>query len=451
MFAQAAVKPIGASIADRQLSADQVLVEGAGRTIRAGDLEELIGRGAAYVGKRIGLCLTDPFDCVSAILALDGHADTLLLLSPDLPARVAEQVMAKAGGDHILSDRDDLPGAEPWGDQRLDEVTERALARNTQWLLTTSGTTGMPKLVQHDHASIVRSVRTIAKAADARWAMLYDPSRFAGTQVIAQALLGGGTLLIPDHRLSTGETVDWLGERGCTHVSATPSLWRRILMAPSVKKLALRQVTLGGEIADAAILSALRGRFPEARITHIYASTEAGTGFAVRDGMAGFPADWLDQDVDGVRLAIRDGILWLRPAADTMTSAEHIERDAQGFIRTADRVTVDGERVMFLGREDMALNVGGTKVQVEAVEDVVHAHPAVAQCRISARPSAMMGNLLTLSVVPKEQAVDAAALKRDIASWCRDQLPAPARPATIRIVPEIAITAAGKQQRAVHG
>jgi len=447
MFTQAAVKPIAASIADRQLPADQVLVEGAGRTIRAGNLEGLIGRGAAYAGRRIGLCLTDPFDCVSAILALDMQADTLLLLSPDLPAHVAEQVMAQAGIDHVLSDREDLPGAERWDDRRANAAPAPVPSRDTRWLLTTSGTTGMPKLVQHDRASIVRSVRTTAKAPDARWAMLYDPSRFAGTQVIAQALLAGGTLLIPDNRWSTGETVDWLGERGCTHVSATPSLWRRILMAPSVKNLALRQVTLGGEIADAAILGALRARFPEARITHIYASTEAGTGFAVRDGLAGFPAGWLDQGVEGARLAIRDGILWLRPAADAMTSAEHIERDAQGFIRTADRVAVDGERVMFLGREDMALNVGGTKVQVEAVEDVVHAHPAVAQCRISARPSAMMGNLLTLSVVPKEQAVDAAALKRDIASWCRDKLPAPARPATIRIVPEIAITAAGKQQR----
>jgi len=42
------------------------------------------------------------------------------------------------------------------------------------------------------------------------------------------------------------------------------------------KKDALRQITLGGEIADQAVLDALARRFPGARITHVYASTEAG-------------------------------------------------------------------------------------------------------------------------------------------------------------------------------
>jgi len=105
--------------------------------------------------------------------------------------------------------------------------------------------------------------------------------------------------------------------------------------------------------------------------------------------------------------------------------------------------------VLFLGREDSTLNVGGVKIEAETVEAVVHAHPAVAQCHVTGRPSALMGTLLDLSVVPRDAGADVVALKREIAAWCRDRLPPAARPATVRIVAEIAMTAAGKLRRQV--
>ncbi len=360
--------------------------------------------------------------------------------------------MREAGISVLVSDRADIEEAtildalHARGEQGGDAIID------TEWLLTTSGTTGMPKLVRHQCASIFRAVRAERSSnGEHRWAMLYDPSRFAGTQVLAQAVLTGATLLTPKPGMTTGEIVDWLGEQGCTHISATPSLWRRMLMAPAALRLPLKQITLGGEIADDAILAALKARYPHARITHIYASTEAGTGFAVRDGKAGFPAIWLERgaDIDGARLSVRDGVLWLRPPGAAMSAAAHIVRDGEGFIRTGDRVSIEDGRVRFLGREDSTLNVGGVKVQVEAVEEIVHAHPAVAQCRITGKPSAMMGTLLTLSVVPRaDQPHDAAMLRQEIAQYCKAHLPPAARPATIRIVAEIPVSAAGKTERA---
>jgi acyl-coenzyme A synthetase/AMP-(fatty) acid ligase len=149
------------------------------------------------------------------------------------------------------------------------------------------------------------------------------------------------------------------------------------------------------------------------------------------------------------RLSVRDGMLWLRPPGGEQ-GAPHIVRDAAGYIRTGDRVAIESGRARFIGREDTTLNVGGIKVQVEAVEEIVHAHPAVAQCRITAKPSAMMGNLLTLSVVPRAEVdIDPATLRQEIALWCKSRLPPPARPATIRIVQEIPVSSAGKTERAI--
>ena len=72
-----------------------------------------------------------------------------------------------------------------------------------------------------------------------------------------------------------------------THVSGTPTLWRALLVALGSKAatLPLRQITLGGEAVDQAILDRLANLYPGASITHIYAidkhSTSRGTQQAI--------------------------------------------------------------------------------------------------------------------------------------------------------------------------
>lgn len=449
MRTEAGIKPLAGAIAALDQPDTHELARGPESVLLRADLGVLGKAGSAFAGRRVALLFRDRLRYMEAILALDGQADAMLLLAPDLPAETVATLTALAGTDILMSDRADLPEALPWMYTAKDpiDLMSPILSRDTQWLLTTSGTTGVPKLVGHRRASILRSVRH-RDGGDARWAMTYDPSRFAGTQVLAQALTTGATLLVPGEGMSIADAAAWLAEQGCSHISATPSWWRRLLMAPDAARLPLRQITLGGEIADAAILSALAARFPQARISHVYASTEAGAAFSVRDGLPGFPARWLDEGTSGVRLAVRDGVLWLRPEA-ALTEGTHIERDGDGFIRTGDRVAIDGERALFLGREDSTLNVGGVKIEAETVEAVVHAHPAVAQCHVAGRASALMGTLLELRVVPRDAGADAVVLKREIVAWCRDRLPPAARPATVRIVAEIATTGAGKLQRSI--
>ncbi len=81
-----------------------------------------------------------------------------------------------------------------------------------------------------------------------------------------------------------------LNASGVTHISGTPSHWRKLLMSGSASGFSPRYVRLSGEIADQAVLDGLSRAFPAASIGHAYASTEAGVGFAVNDGLEGFPA-----------------------------------------------------------------------------------------------------------------------------------------------------------------
>ena len=73
------------------------------------------------------------------------------------------------------------------------------------------------------------------------------------------------------------------------------------------------QITLGGEAVDQDLLDRLHAAFPHARLTHIYASTEMGVCFSVRDGKAGFPADYLSDRSLPCQLRIAsDGELEIR-------------------------------------------------------------------------------------------------------------------------------------------
>jgi len=101
-------------------------------------------------------------------------------------------------------------------------------------------------------------------------------------------------------------------------VSGTPTFWRMLIgriTDEETQRLSIKQITLGGEASTADLLERLRSRFPSAAITQVYATTEAGTCFAVKDGMPGFPASFLDRPVGNVELRIIDGELYVRSAA----------------------------------------------------------------------------------------------------------------------------------------
>ena len=101
-----------------------------------------------------------------------------------------------------------------------------------------------------------------------------------------------------------GDHLDRLGRHGVTHLLGTPTHWRRALMSPAIRKISPRYVRLSGEIADQAILDSLRHAFPAAVVSHAYASTEAGVAFEVRDGLAGFPAEFVERARDGVEMKV---------------------------------------------------------------------------------------------------------------------------------------------------
>jgi acyl-CoA synthetase (AMP-forming)/AMP-acid ligase II len=249
---------------------------------------------------------------------------------------------------------------------------------------------------------------------------------------------------------SIGDYLVRLAAHRVTHVSGTPSHWRRVLMSPAARAIAPRYIRLSGEIADQGILNALCSFYPQASVGHAFASTETGVGFEVDDGLAGFPASLVGAPGD-VQIKIADGSLRIRSARTAVRylgEEQSSLTDDEGFIDTGDIVERRGDRYHFLGRRSGIINVGGLKVYPEEVEAAINRHEAVRMSRVRAMRSPITGSLVAADVVLANQSGGPLLdVERDIQRICRETLTPHKVPATIRFVPALNLAAAGKLAR----
>jgi acyl-coenzyme A synthetase/AMP-(fatty) acid ligase len=319
----------------------------------------------------------------------------------------------------------------------------------SEWVLTTSGTTGTPKMVSHTLAGLTRTTKIHRPAGPPPvWGLLYGFDRFAGLQVLLQAMLSGSKLVDMIGEASLGDRLAHFSKNNVSHLSASPTLWRKILMTPEAESLELRSITLGGEIANQDILDRLSKLFSDAHIAHIYASTEAGVGFSVRDKIAGFPAVYLDNPPAGVRLRIRENILQIQSDRPSQyVGSNKVIADEQGWIATGDLVEASNDRILFKGRADTTINVGGLKVQPEIVESVLEKLPEVEIARVFGKSNPITGMLVMAEVKLVGEFEDVKTVTKHIRRQLADRLSEHEIPARIHIVKEMQVNASGKVQR----
>ncbi len=439
--------------ADRTLSDPRRVV--AIRDARAGTM--LGGRAAELAGRSVLVAMADRLGTALAMFELDGVAHRMLLCPPDVRAEHLGSVMADAAIDAVVCYQPalwagfDLPlvvaGALP-----LRPATPVAASHATEWLLLTSGTTGAPKVVSHSLDGLAGAITEEgpAKGPPPVWATFYDMRRYGGLQIFLRAVIGGGSMVLSDPKESISDHLVRLIRTGVTHISGTPSHWRKALMSAGIAAFQPHYVRLSGEIADQAVLDALRKAFPAASIGHAFASTEAGVGFAVNDGLEGFPASLLESRPGGVEIKVEDGSLRIR---SSRTAHGYVGRnvaalaDAEGFIDTGDMVERRGDRYYFVGRRGGIINVGGLKVHPEEVEAVINRDHRVRMSRVRSRKSPITGAIVVADVVLSDQAADAQAVRNAIVAECRQTLAPHKVPVLITFVPTLDVTSGGKLAR----
>jgi acyl-coenzyme A synthetase/AMP-(fatty) acid ligase len=398
-------------------------------------------------GRSVLLAMREQLSTALALIELDGVARRLVLCTPELSAEALAGVAAAAETDARLEDLDPMP---------KPASLPRQATLETEWILLTSGTTGVPKLVVHSLTSLAGALPRRPPAPGAVWSTFYDIRRYGGLQIYLRAVLCDAPLVLSSPEESTPDFLARAAARGVTHISGTPSHWRRALMSGAARLLKPRYVRLSGEVADQVLLDQLRATYPQARIAHAFASTEAGVAFDVEDGLAGFPADFINTARNGIEMKVEDGTLRIRSrrtAAQYLGSGAQALNDSHGYVDTGDLLELKDGRYYFRGRKGGVINVGGQKVYAEEVEGVLNAHPRVRMSRVRAKRSPIMGALVVAEVVLEDAAgaegtaSDADTLRNEILEACRHALPAHKVPARLSFVPALELTAAGKLVR----
>lgn len=416
------------------------IVASGDRVITRGDLgasaEQLAAVMAQNGVRRLMTHSDDPAHILRAIEAADRTGADLYIAHTNLPQAHVDAVIATYGVQLVVAETDRLTG-QPVSD----------ISTTGRVFMMTSGTTGAPKIASHSLDALMSRARAGMHPGNrgAKWLLTYQPTGFAGIQVQLTAVAGRGLVVAPAERSPSG-FIAAARAHGVTQISATPTFWRSFLMAVQPGDIALRQITLGGEAADQSTLDRIRKAFPDARITHIYASTEAGVVFSVHDGREGFPAEWIGAPTQGVELRVIDGFLNIRTpnamGGYVSENAQPLKDD--GWLVTADRVEIRGDRAYIVGRDDSTINVGGSKVYPLMVEQFLLKQPGVLEARVFAVPSPIAGSLVGGEIVI-EPGLDPAETRAAVLAACREGLASYQVPRSFKVVDAIAVKQSGKK------
>lgn len=440
------------------------VIAGAKATVFQRDLvlgSALYNRGDELRGRSVLVATSSQLTTASALIELDGLARRIVICPPDCPQEHLPYVIKTAEVDAVVSDRE----LHHFGSERnlvfspcsrtiIPRTGVKEAACKSEWILLTSGTTGLPKLVVHTLDTLAGAIDPANYAPGAViWSTFYDIRRYGGLQILLRSVLNRTSLIVADAQEPIGEFFTRCANHGVTHISGTPSHWRRALMSTAVRRISPEYVRLSGEIADQSILDGLRAAFPHARVVHAFASTEAGVAFEVADGLEGFPSGVVN-DTPDVEMKLHNGSLRIRSdrnAHGYLGTESVVLKDKDGFVDTGDMLELRGDRYHFVGRRDGVINVGGLKVHPEEIESVINRHPAVRMSLVRTKRSPITGALVIADVVlqsgRQDTNRDGRVLRDDILLLCRQTLSPYKIPSAINFIPELSIAESGKLQR----
>jgi acyl-CoA synthetase (AMP-forming)/AMP-acid ligase II len=330
-------------------------------------------------------------------------------------------------------------------------------------VLHTSGSTGRPKRVPLRHRNLAASARNIAATyalgpSDVSLCLmpLFHVHGLMASTIAT--LLTGGTVVVPArfNPLSFWRTVR---DYGVTWYSAVPSIHELILTRKSGGPEKLRFVRSCSAALSPDLMSRMEEYF-EAPVLEAYGMTEASHQMASnplppaarKAGSVGLGT--------GVHITIRDengremargsaGEVCIQGRSVIREYENHPEATAQSFFgewfRTGDQGVLDEEGYLRLtGRIKELINRGGEKIAPREIDELLLAHPAVAEAVCFGVPHAIWGEEVEAAVVLRPGIPVAEA---DLIRFCRGRLADFKCPKKIHIVPSIPRTATGKIQR----
>lgn len=283
-------------------------------------------------------------------------------------------------------------------------------------IVFTSGSSGAPKGVMLSHRNVATNVDWMARVdevgpEDARFSQM--PLQYMSSFLFHPATAGARIHLLTDQETMFPALIADLMEREAVTIwASTPTALRLLIEGRELDRRDLSRVRLvksHGEAPSVPVLRAAMDRFPNARFTTSYGSTEALSVTYLElprplpDGLPSLPLGRVCEEFRmllcddagnevaageiGEICAIGPGVTigyWKDP---DLTAAKRLGGRPDSF-RTGDLAVrgADGE-IRFVGRKDRVVKLRGHRFDLGEVEAVLRQHPAVREAVAFALPS----------------------------------------------------------------
>ncbi|AJT63306.1 hypothetical protein T261_1620 [Streptomyces lydicus] len=440
---QPAFVPVTRSFLERaRRTPGRVAVLAAGEQLSYHELERASGALAARLGElglargsTVALLLPRSASYVVAALGVLRGGYAFLPVDPESPAARRRFVLSDSGvaavvvatradaaelpvGVPVVALDDPPPSARDDGAPRTDRGQpdgNEPLATDPAYVITTSGSTGLPKCVQVPHGALANNLRWKAErfgfTAEDRFYFKTPPVFDASVWEFLTPLTVGAAIVVAPawaHRDPSALAAE-IEARGVSVVQFVPTLLKALLAEPRPSSGSVRWVFCGGEALDAAV-AARAVRYFEAPVVNLYGPAEAaidvtsftyweeaGDGGGPGGGRvpigwpaagaqvhvlgrgaqlvpAGFPGELY---VGGVPLAV--GYLNRRELTEERFVRHPFDADPDARLyRTGDLgLRASDGTLVFLGRQDGQVKVRGIRVELDEVRSVALGHPEV--------------------------------------------------------------------------